>query len=200
MTLLSLVEWFSFLELRWLYLYTLYPGSSFQISVIVIIMAAFPHSTSFSYSYLHISLFLLCCHHPGNTAWEHHLLLHVSFACSDVHRDGSLFSPWNLIVWGANFLARPLRREFPHKKTPLPLSFPSSQKQDPRTHCLITVFLLGFLKINFIFVQFLKVTFHLQLLQNNGYIAYVVQYILQPILHPIVCTSHLPTPCCPPQW
>ena len=53
------------------------------------------------------------------------------------------------------------------------------------------------------FVQFLKVTFHLQLLQNNGYIPRVVQYILELILHPIVRTSHsAPLSCCshPPHW
>ena len=46
-------------------------------------------------------------------------------------------------------------------------------------------------------MQFLKVTFYLQLLQNIGYIPHIVQYILQPILHPIVCTSHSPTPILP---
>ena len=40
-----------------------------------------------------------------------------------------------------------------------------------------------------IFIQFLKVTFHLELLQNIGYIPSVVQYILEPILYLIVCTS-----------
>ena len=56
-----------------------------------------------------------------------------------------------------------------------------------------------FLKILkfFIFIQFLKVTFHLQLLQNIGYISRVVQYILEPIVHPVVCTSHLPIPILP---
>ena len=44
----------------------------------------------------------------------------------------------------------------------------------------------------------LKVTFHLQLLQNIGYITCVVQYILEPILHPIVCTSPSATPILPP--
>ena len=39
-----------------------------------------------------------------------------------------------------------------------------------------------------IFIQCLEVTFYLQLLQN------IVQYILEPILHPILCTSHFPTP------
>ena len=33
-----------------------------------------------------------------------------------------------------------------------------------------------------------KAIFHLQLLQNIAYISHVVQYILEPILHPIVCT------------
>ena len=41
-----------------------------------------------------------------------------------------------------------------------------------------------------IFIQFLKVTFHLQLLQNIGYIPHVVQHILEPILHPVACISH----------
>ena len=39
----------------------------------------------------------------------------------------------------------------------------------------------------------LKVTFHLQVLQNIIYIPCVVQYILEPILHPNVYTSHTPT-------
>ena len=47
------------------------------------------------------------------------------------------------------------------------------------------------------FIQFLNVTFHLQLLQNIGYIPHVVQYILEPILHPLVCVSHSPTPILP---
>ena len=35
-------------------------------------------------------------------------------------------------------------------------------------------------------MQFLKVTFHVQLLQNIGYIPHVVPYILKPNLHLIV--------------
>ena len=42
----------------------------------------------------------------------------------------------------------------------------------------------------FIFIQFLKVTLHLELLQNIGYIPSVVQYILEPILYLIVWTSY----------
>ena len=59
------------------------------------------------------------------------------------------------------------------------------------------------LKIKKIFYTILKVAFHLQLLQNIGYIPHVVQYILEPILHPIVCTSQCPTsilPLSPPHW
>ena len=44
----------------------------------------------------------------------------------------------------------------------------------------------------FIFCTGLKVTLHLQLLQNVGYTARVVRYILAPVLHPVVCTSHSP--------
>ena len=47
------------------------------------------------------------------------------------------------------------------------------------------------------FIQFLKFTFHLQLLQNIGYIPRVVQYILESILHPVVCASHFPIPMLP---
>ena len=39
----------------------------------------------------------------------------------------------------------------------------------------------------------LKVVFHLQLLQNIGYIPPVEQYILEPILYPINC-AFLSTP------
>ena len=44
------------------------------------------------------------------------------------------------------------------------------------------------------FYTILNVTFHLQLFQNIGYIPCDVQYILEPTLHPIVFTSHSPTP------
>ena len=36
----------------------------------------------------------------------------------------------------------------------------------------------------FIFILLLKVTFHLQLLQNTGHIFCIVQYILEPTLRP----------------
>jgi len=45
-----------------------------------------------------------------------------------------------------------------------------------------------------IFIQFLKVAFHLQLLQNIGCIPYIVRCILEPILHP----TPLPLYCPPP--
>ena len=59
-----------------------------------------------------------------------------------------------------------------------------------------TIFLiLIFLFKNFKeFIQFLKVTVHLQLLQNIGYIPHVVQFILEPILYSVVCSSHSPIP------
>ena len=38
-------------------------------------------------------------------------------------------------------------------------------------------------------MQFLKVILHLQLLQNIDFIPHVVQYILELILHPIICAS-----------
>ena len=40
----------------------------------------------------------------------------------------------------------------------------------------------------FIFMQFWKITLHLQLLKNIGCIPHVVQPTLEPILHPTVCT------------
>ena len=43
-------------------------------------------------------------------------------------------------------------------------------------------------------IQFLKVTFHLQLLQNIGCIPYVMQYLPVPILHPIKTKYFLKTP------
>ena len=45
-----------------------------------------------------------------------------------------------------------------------------------------------------IFIEILNVPFHLQLLQNIGYIPCVVQYITEPVLHTLLCTSHLPYP------
>ena len=47
------------------------------------------------------------------------------------------------------------------------------------------------------FIQILKSTFHLQLLQNIGYIPRVVRYISEPLLQPIVRTSHSLTPILP---
>ena len=41
-------------------------------------------------------------------------------------------------------------------------------------------------------MQFLKVTFHLQLLQNIACIFHIVQYILESILYPVVCASLAP--------
>ena len=46
------------------------------------------------------------------------------------------------------------------------------------------------LKIFKFSIQFLKVTFHLHLLQNISYISHVVEYILEPILRPVVCLSY----------
>ena len=46
-------------------------------------------------------------------------------------------------------------------------------------------------------MQFLKVTFHLQLLQNIGCICHIVQYILKPGLHPIAGASCSPIPILP---
>ena len=37
----------------------------------------------------------------------------------------------------------------------------------------------------------------MNILQNLGYIPHVVQYILEPILYPMVCTSHSATPILP---
>ena len=52
-------------------------------------------------------------------------------------------------------------------------------------------------------VQILKLTFHLQFSLNNGCIPCVVQYILEPVLHQIVCAFHSPTfilPLLLPHW
>ena len=42
-------------------------------------------------------------------------------------------------------------------------------------------------------MQFLKVTFHSQLLQNPGSIPHVIQYTLEHLLHLILCNCHSPT-------
>lgn len=54
----------------------------------------------------------------------------------------------------------------------------------------------------FYFIQVLKVPFQLQLLQYIGYIPHIAQYILEPVLHPTVSTSHPLTPILPlpPHW
>ena len=49
----------------------------------------------------------------------------------------------------------------------------------------------------FLFLQLCKLAFYLQLLQNIGYIPCVVPYILEPIIHPVLCTSHSLTPILP---
>ena len=56
-----------------------------------------------------------------------------------------------------------------------------------------------------IFYTILKIKFHLQLLQNTGYIPHVAQYIHELILHLKLSTSNssnsvLPLPLLPPRW
>ena len=70
---------------------------------------------------------------------------------------------------------------------------------------LICIYISLYIYICYIYICFafkfytiLKVTFHLQSLQNIGYIFHVVQYILEPILHPTVCISNLLNPCVVP--
>ena len=48
-----------------------------------------------------------------------------------------------------------------------------------------------------LFIQCLKVTFHVQFLQVIGPVSCVVQYIPEPTLYPVACTSHFPTPILP---
>ena len=43
-------------------------------------------------------------------------------------------------------------------------------------------------------MQFLKVILHVQLLQNIDSVPHVVQYILELILHPVICASFSPSP------
>lgn len=59
-------------------------------------------------------------------------------------------------------------------------------------------------KVHWLFncLYILKVTLHLQSLQSTGYIPHVVQPSLEPILYPMLCTSHSPTlilPLSPPR-
>ena len=58
----------------------------------------------------------------------------------------------------------------------------------------LKIILLKYLKFKKKLTEFLKVTFHLQLLQNIDCIPHIVQYILEPLLHPRVCTSHSSIP------
>lgn len=39
-------------------------------------------------------------------------------------------------------------------------------------------------------MQFLKLSFYLQLLQNVGYIPNVLQYLFKPVSHPVASASH----------
>lgn len=51
--------------------------------------------------------------------------------------------------------------------------------------------ILTFIELYFLFMPaHLKVTFHVQLRQNIGLYSLDVQAILEPVLHPTVCTSH----------
>ena len=52
---------------------------------------------------------------------------------------------------------------------------------------------LGYSKI-FNFLYILKITFHLQLLKNTGYIPHVLWYILESVLYPTTCISHSHAP------
>ena len=68
-------------------------------------------------------------------------------------------------------------------------------QRTPSSSLLNNAFGQGLKKFFLIFIQFLEVTLHLQLLQNIGYISCVLQYISEPVLHPVVFKSHpgLPT-------
>ena len=52
------------------------------------------------------------------------------------------------------------------------------------------MFIIEYFHVIKFLIQFLKVIFHLQLLQNIGYIPYVVQHSPEPIIHPKVCASN----------
>ena len=99
----------------------------------------------------------------------------------DLQGDGVASGRW-LGQWISVFIKRPQR-------TPLPLppceDIASRQVSINKTvspyHCL-TIFKFS--------IQFLKVTFHLHLLQNISYISHVVEFILEPILRPVVCLSY----------
>ena len=56
------------------------------------------------------------------------------------------------------------------------------------------LFLILFYILNSFFKNNLKLAIHLQLLQNIGYIPHDVQHICEPVLHPVVCISHMPPP------
>ena len=58
------------------------------------------------------------------------------------------------------------------------------------------------LLISFYFLYNVKIIFHSQLLQNIDYILCAAQHFLEPILHPVICSSHSPIPLLPltPYW
>ena len=71
--------------------------------------------------------------------------------------------------------------------------------------CFPPSFLPALSFLFFLIIQLLKIAFHLQLLQNTGYIPHVAQYILELILHLKLCTSNssnsvLPLPLPSPRW
>lgn len=51
------------------------------------------------------------------------------------------------------------------------------------------LFIFIYLKSFIIFIQILKATFHLQLLQNIGFIPCIIQYIPEPILLSVISTA-----------
>ena len=66
------------------------------------------------------------------------------------------------------------------------------------------IFLLYFILLIYIYIFkilfyniFLKITFHLQILQNIVYMPHGAQYILEPTLHSVVCISQSSAPTWP---
>lgn len=63
--------------------------------------------------------------------------------------------------------------------------------------CVCVFFFNNNISFHMLFMQCLKVSFHLQFLQVIGPVSRVVQYIPEPILYPVVCASHFPAPIFP---
>ena len=105
------------------------------------------------------------------------------------YNPAKLFCPWNFPGKNTGVDCHPFSRG--SSDTEIELRSPTLQANSLQFEPPGKPYCTGYiLLLVFKFYTVLKVDFHLQLLQHIGYICCVKQYIFEPVLHLIICTSH----------